>query len=169
MRNMILTNLAFGILGALLALLVGWPFGFAGGGFWWALWGCVAGLVIGFVIAQLLLADGAFSDHPVYTPQINCMIVMALLLLPGPLLAADRIAHQGDDWVRFTDKPCTSEQVRARLLPGEVDNWRAASAMFQKQMYQACYREVRGSAYLLYEDGDGGMVPTADIKEMPNV
>jgi hypothetical protein len=96
---------------------------------------------------------------------MRTFLSILLLLAVGPALAGDMIARQGDNWVRFSQSPCASEPVRARLLPSEVDNWRAATARFQGEDFAACWREVRGMAYLMYEDGDEGRVPMVDVKE----
>ncbi len=74
------------------------------------------------------------------------------------------VARQGDDSVRLTDSPCKSELVLGRLDPSVAAHYRAASAVFQGQAYQACWRLVGGAAHLVYEDGDQGIVPAAHLK-----
>jgi hypothetical protein len=36
--------------------------------------------------------------------------------------------------------------------------------VFQGQRYQACWRMMGNAAYLVYEDGDQGIIPAAELK-----
>ena len=82
----------------------------------------------------------------------------------APAFAQDLIARQGDDSVRLSDAQCQSELVLSRLEPGQADEFKAASAMFQGQRYQACWRLMGNAAYLVYEDGDQGVIPVQELK-----
>ena len=82
----------------------------------------------------------------------------------SPSFAQDLIARQGDDSVRLSEDSCKSELVLARLEPGMHEQFRAASAMFQGQRFQACWRMMGNAAYLIYEDGDQGVIPAAELK-----
>lgn len=82
----------------------------------------------------------------------------------APVFAEETlVARQGDDSVRLSDAACKSELVIARL-PGKADEYRAASAVFQGQRFQACWRMVGGAAHLIYEDGDQGIIPATELK-----
>jgi hypothetical protein len=81
-----------------------------------------------------------------------------------PCFAQDLIARQGDDSVRLSEDTCKSQLVLSRLEPGMGEHFRAASAMFQGQRYQACWRMMGNAAYLIYEDGDQGVIPAAELK-----
>lgn len=82
----------------------------------------------------------------------------------APAFAQELIARQGDDSVRLSEAACTSELVLSRLEPGMAGEFRAASAVFQGQRFQACWRMMGNAAYLVYEDGDQGVIPATELK-----
>jgi hypothetical protein len=79
-------------------------------------------------------------------------------------MAGELVARHGDDSVRLADDPCTSETVLAQLDPRLHLQFKAASAVVQGRTFAACWSKAGNVAYLLYEDGDQGMVPIADLK-----
>ena len=85
-------------------------------------------------------------------------------LAASPVFAQDLIARQGNDSVRLSDTECRSELVLKRLEPAVAREFRAASAEFQGQRYQACWRMMGNAAYLVYEDGDQGVIPVQELK-----
>jgi hypothetical protein len=91
-----------------------------------------------------------------------------LILLAATSFAAQAetfVARQGDDSVRLTDQPCTDERVLNQ--PGMrplADEFRAAVARFQGQTYNACWRKTGNVFYLVYEDGDQGIIPAHELK-----
>ncbi|MEJ5990931.1 hypothetical protein WG902_13100 [Ramlibacter sp. PS3R-8] len=82
----------------------------------------------------------------------------------APAFAQELVARQGDDSVRLSDSACKSELVLARLEPAVARQYRSASATFQGQRFQACWRLVGNAAHLVYEDGDQGIIPTTELK-----
>ena len=88
----------------------------------------------------------------------------ALAIAAAPAFAQELVARQGDDSVRLTDAACQSDLVLSRIEPGQVEEYRAASAMFQGQRFQACWRMMGNAAYLVYEDGDQGIIPASELK-----
>lgn len=82
----------------------------------------------------------------------------------APAFSQDLIARQGDDSVRLTESECKSELVLSRLEPGMAGEFRAASAVFQGQRFNACWRMLGNAAYLVYEDGDQGVIPAGELK-----
>ena len=82
----------------------------------------------------------------------------------APAFSQDLIARQGDDSVRLSDAACKSELVLSRLEPNVAGEFRAASAVFQGQRFQACWRMMGNAAYLVYEDGDQGIIPAGELK-----
>ena len=82
----------------------------------------------------------------------------------APAFAQDLIARQGDDSVRLSDDSCKSQLVLSRLEPGMAGEFKAASAVFQGQRFQACWRMMGNAAYLVYEDGDQGVIPAHELK-----
>jgi|SRR3954463_7861959 len=81
-----------------------------------------------------------------------------------PCMAQDLIARQGDDSVRLSEESCKSELVLSRLEPGMGEHFHAASAVFQGQRFNACWRMMGNAAYLIYEDGDQGVIPATELK-----
>ena len=82
----------------------------------------------------------------------------------APSFAQDLIARQGDDSVRLSDAACRSELVLSRIEPGTSTEYRSASAVFQGQRFQACWRMMGNAAYLVYEDGDQGIIPASELR-----
>jgi hypothetical protein len=94
---------------------------------------------------------------------VFCAAVAAAFAV-APSFAQDLIARQGDDSVRLSDATCKSELVLSRIEPGTAEEFHAASAMFQGQRFQACWRMMGNAAYLIYEDGDQGIIPASELK-----
>ena len=82
----------------------------------------------------------------------------------APAFAQELVARQGDDSVRLSDAACKSELVLGRIEPSTAKQYRAASAVFQGQRFQACWRMMGNAAYLVYEDGDQGIIPANELK-----
>jgi hypothetical protein len=85
-------------------------------------------------------------------------------LAAAPVFAQDLIARQGDDSVRLSDDACKSDLIISRLEPGDIKEYHAASAVFQGQRFNACWRMMGNAAYLIYEDGDQGIIPATELK-----
>jgi hypothetical protein len=85
-------------------------------------------------------------------------------LAAAPVFAQDLIARQGDDSVRLSDDACKSDLIISRLEPGDIKEYHAASAVFQGQRFNACWRMMGNAAYLIYEDGDQGIIPAQELK-----
>jgi hypothetical protein len=54
--------------------------------------------------------------------------------------------------------------VLGQLEPRLQVQYKAASAVVRGQTFAACWRMAGGVAHLLYEDGDQGIVPMAELK-----
>jgi hypothetical protein len=91
-------------------------------------------------------------------------LLCAAALMATPALADELVANNGNDQIRLSDSPCTSEQVLNRLKPQFRSILRDASAVVRGQSFKACWIVAGDSAHLLYEDGDQGLVPLADFK-----
>jgi hypothetical protein len=88
----------------------------------------------------------------------------AATLAAAPAFSQELVARQGDDSVRLSDTACRSELVLRRLEPGTAGEYKAASAVFQGQRFTACWRMMGNVAHLIYEDGDQGIIPAAELK-----
>jgi hypothetical protein len=92
------------------------------------------------------------------------VLLCAAALAAAPAMAQDLVARQGNNIVRLTDGPCTSEPVLARLQPEFRSGFKAALAVVEGRTFEACWRRTGNVAHLLYEDGDQGIVPLSDLK-----
>ncbi len=93
---------------------------------------------------------------------VFCAAVATLAVAPA--FGQELVARQGDDSVRLSDTACSSELVLRRLEPGTAGDYKAASAVFQGQRFTACWRMMGNVAHLIYEDGDQGIIPVAELK-----
>lgn len=91
-------------------------------------------------------------------------VLLCLAVAAAPALAGNLVAQQGGDSVRLADEPCTSEIVLGRLDPRLHSQYKAASAVVQGRTFAGCWRKTGAVAHLLYEDGDQGIVPMADLR-----
>ena len=82
----------------------------------------------------------------------------------APVFAQELVARQGDDSVRLSEDACSSELVLKRLDPDSAGEYKAASAVFQGQKFNACWRIMGNVAHLVYEDGDQGIIPIQELK-----
>ena len=98
------------------------------------------------------------------TAVVICAALAAATLAAAPSFAQDLIARQGSDSVRLSDDACKSDLVLSRIEPGTANEFHSASADFQGQHFQACWRMVGNAAYLIYEDGDQGIIPATELK-----
>jgi hypothetical protein len=89
---------------------------------------------------------------------------LAAAFATAPSFAQELVARQGDDSVRLSETACSSELVLRRLEPGSAGEYKAASAVFQGQRFTACWRMMGNVAHLIYEDGDQGIIPAAELK-----
>jgi hypothetical protein len=92
------------------------------------------------------------------------LVLLCAALAAAPALASDLVARQGGDTVRLADTPCTSERVLGMLEPRLHPLYKSATAVVQGNNFAACWRKTGSVAHLLYEDGDQGIVPMADLK-----
>ena len=90
--------------------------------------------------------------------------VLCAALVVAPAFANDLVAYNGGDSVHLSDSPCNSEQVLGYLPPQLHSDFKAASAILAGQPFAACWRVLGGAAPVLYEDGDQGLIPLADLK-----
>jgi hypothetical protein len=92
-------------------------------------------------------------------------LLCAAALLAAPVMADELVASNGNDSVRLSDKPCSSEQVLQRLSPRVRELMRDANAVVNGQPFRACWVVNGDSAHLLYEDGDQGLIPLTDFRQ----
>lgn len=103
------------------------------------------------------------SRHFIAFATAICLGVL-MFLVSVAAHATTLTARQGDDWVMLYESPCLFDSVKKQLDPGVVGEFHTATAMFQGHLYEACWHMTGGAAYLVYEDGDQGIIPAADLK-----
>jgi hypothetical protein len=95
---------------------------------------------------------------------VFCAALAAAAFATTPSFAQELVARQGDDSVRLSEAACNSELVLRRIDPAAAGEYKAASAVFQGQRFTACWRMMGNVAHLVYEDGDQGIIPVAELK-----
>jgi hypothetical protein len=88
----------------------------------------------------------------------------AAIVAVAPGWADEVVASNGEDSVRLSDQPCSSETVLNRLPPNLRVLVHDAVATVQGESFKACWVIDGDAAHLLYEDGDQGMVPLSDFR-----
>lgn len=96
--------------------------------------------------------------------SIALLPVLCAALLGAAAHAEDLVLNDGQDSIRFKDAACASEAVLNRIEPEARALFRSASATLQGQRYAACWSLLATSVYLVYEDGDQGIVPVSKLK-----
>lgn len=93
------------------------------------------------------------------------VLCTALAVASAPAaLAGDLVAYEGTDMIRLSHAECTNQAVLQRIEPDARAAFRTASAMLQGQRYTACWSVTATAVYLVYEDGDQGLVPVSKLK-----
>ena len=97
--------------------------------------------------------------------MIRFALLCAAAVAAAPAMADELVASNGQDSVRLSDQPCSSEQVLQQLTPKFREMMKDASAVVGGQPFKACWVVDGDSAHLLYEDGDQGLIPLADFRQ----
>ena len=92
------------------------------------------------------------------------LFILCAALAASSAFADDLVARQGNDSVRLAETPCTSNEVLGHLPPQVRTEFKSASAQVEGKTFTACWRKAGGSAHLVYEDGDQGLIPLSDLK-----
>lgn len=93
-------------------------------------------------------------------------LLCAATLLAAPAMADEVIASNGVDSVRLSDTQCTNEKVLEQATPPVRDQLRGAVATISGQSFSACWIVQGNMAYLVYEDGDQGLVPLTEFRKV---
>ncbi|MGP1685307.1 MAG: hypothetical protein ACTS8S_23525, partial [Giesbergeria sp.] len=81
---------------------------------------------------------------------------------------AERYVRQGSAEVRISDAPCMYAGVLQHIQEAERPQFRKASGRFDGQSFFACWVQQRDQIFLVYEDGDLGVVPVKQFKDVPS-
>jgi hypothetical protein len=104
----------------------------------------------------------AVEEAPMRTVSIPIVVLAAALAACSPKRIPGT-ENQGRDSVRLLDAPCHSATVLDRIDPPLQSGFRAATAVVDGRSYSACWHPLGNAAYLLYEDGDQGLIPFAAL------
>ncbi|MEF7616633.1 hypothetical protein V4F39_22155 [Aquincola sp. MAHUQ-54] len=96
------------------------------------------------------------------TALLLTALCTALTALPAR--SGDLVAYEGGDLIRLSEAACTNEAVLNRIEPDARRHFRTASAVVQGQTYQACWGALPTAVYLIYEDGDQGVLPMSRLQ-----
>lgn len=100
-------------------------------------------------------------------------ILIAVALAMPTLALADSEARQGADWVRISALPCKNEKVLELIKAAGEDgkDYRAARAEFGGAGFTPCWRPMfqQEQVFLIYDDGDKGLVPFRDFKPVQEI
>jgi len=95
---------------------------------------------------------------------MRSIVLLCAVLATTPAMAGDLVAYEGTNMIRLTAQACTNEAVLQRIEPEARASFWTASAVLQGQRYTACWRITPIAAYLLYEDGDQGLIPLEKLQ-----
>ena len=96
------------------------------------------------------------------------MRALILALLVFPAFAGERIARDGKDYVRIIDSPCVHAGTLAHIRPQWRAKFQKAEASISGQRWFACWIEHdSGAIYVIFEDGDEGMMAAHAFKDDP--
>jgi hypothetical protein len=95
---------------------------------------------------------------------MRSILLCAAVLAAAPAFADELVASNGNDSVRLSDAPCQNQQVLGQLEPKYHKEFKAATAQLKGETFNACWHVLGQSALLLYEDGDQGLIPLAELK-----
>jgi hypothetical protein len=98
--------------------------------------------------------------------------LLAALTFAASAGGQDYIARQGaDSLVVHADIPCPAEIRRLARQHGAPDDakFMAATAKVGGQTYRGCWSRAGEAVFIVYEDGDFGVVPHAAFKPLQNI
>jgi hypothetical protein len=96
--------------------------------------------ILGLLMA--LVSATSFADYIVSGPQ-------------GTILAR-------------TNQACPAS-VLQHVVPEHQNKFRKADALIEGQKYVACWTEIDGMVFIVYEDGDHGMIPAEAFRALKDV
>lgn len=91
-------------------------------------------------------------------------LLLCAVLAAAPGWARNMVAYEGGSAARLSDEPCSNEQVLGQLDTQLRPAFRNASVEVNGQTFSACWGPAGNAVYLLYEDGDEGLIPVHKLK-----
>lgn len=96
-------------------------------------------------------------------------LLLVLLLVAFPASAGELVAKRGDDEVRLFDSPCIHGGTLGQIPPAMREQFHKATGRFNGQMFYGCWIPRGDMAVVLWEDGDQGLIPLAELKPTTNI
>jgi hypothetical protein len=97
---------------------------------------------------------------------MRALILAAALAAAVPAFAVDRVARYGQDEVVVFDSPCVSAETLARINPEHRNRFRKAQGKIDGQRFFGCWMKVGEAVYVLWEDGDQGVIQPGELKPL---
>jgi hypothetical protein len=91
-------------------------------------------------------------------------ILIAAVLVAGNAFASQTF-RRGEDWVRIFESPCVSAETLMRIDEASRKHFQKAQGVVNHERFFGCWRTVGDTVYIIWEDGDEGIVPKGDLKE----
>ncbi len=101
--------------------------------------------------------------------MIRNLLLIAILWVTLPSMSETLIARNGDNWLRLNDTPCTSAASLAQIKAEWQGRFRAAFARVGGADFAACWTELDGVVFVLYEDSDRATFPLSAFKPVPTI
>jgi hypothetical protein len=96
--------------------------------------------------------------------------LIAACLAAGPAMSAtEMVARNGDDSIRIVDATCETASVLRHIPEAKRKEFRKADGRVGGQRYFACWIQQGEQVFVVWEDGDLGMIPVSDFKEPKNI
>ncbi|WP_056189126.1 hypothetical protein [Pseudorhodoferax sp. Leaf267] len=95
---------------------------------------------------------------------MRTIALLCAAFVAAPAFAGDLVAYEGTDMIRLTPQTCTNQAVLNRIDPEVRELFLTASATLRGQRYTACWSITPTAAYLVYEDGDQGLIPLTKLQ-----
>jgi hypothetical protein len=96
----------------------------------------------------------------------GALVGLALALLSVDVHASQS-AHQGADWVRIWNSPCVSAETLARIPQEERAAFQKVQGYVGGKLAFGCALQRGNMYFILWEDGDQGVVPASELKQDP--
>lgn len=97
----------------------------------------------------------------------GAIVGLAAGFLWAPKVHASQSAHQGADWVRIWNSPCVSAETLARIPQEERAAFQKVQGYVGGKLAFGCALQRGGMYFILWEDGDQGVVPASELKQDP--
>jgi hypothetical protein len=83
-----------------------------------------------------------------------------ILALAGLSASADLVSRHDKDFVilRDTAGSCPAA-IQEKINPEQVGRFKRADVQIEGKDYVACWAEASGAVFLIYDDGDQGLLP----------